>query len=80
MAAVVMRLFGYLRDEDRDEPSSLSEVTIVADAERLRSLAAFFNHAAEQMEQHADRFGHEHYSDFFGASESEMPEIVVSRG
>lgn len=57
-----MKIFGY-NDKD-DALLSLREVTIQADRERIKSLAAFLNHAAELMEKNGDKFGHIHYRDY----------------
>jgi hypothetical protein len=75
----MMRLYGYPKDQDLDSPLNMGEVTIVADSQTLRQLASYLNHAAKQMEEHRDSFGHEHYSDFVKDRVVGSPEIVVNR-
>lgn len=71
-----MKIYGY--KEGDDKLLSLKEVTIQADSERIKSLAAFLNHAAELMEKNGDKFGHVHYRDFV----KDLPkgvDLIVSR-
>lgn len=59
-----MKLYGYEHDTEREEPSPLREVTIVADPATLVRLADFLLEAARKMELHGERYGHEHFEDF----------------
>ena len=71
----MMRLYGYVADAAADQPSALGEVTLVAQAETLRRVAAFLLHAADEMERHGSLFGHEHLVDF--DRDYSGPDIVV---
>ncbi|MEQ1701891.1 MAG: hypothetical protein ABMA25_17420 [Ilumatobacteraceae bacterium] len=78
-----MDLFGYdVGFRDREEPEShrLGEITIgVRDVAELRRIAAFITHAAEQLELHGERFGHEHSRDWYVEWSDGSPDVVVAR-
>ena len=73
-----MKLYGYaIGDRTLHK---MQEVTIQADAKRIRSLAMFLNQTADLMEKHGDKFNHEHYSD----NVNDLPEdtdidVIVAR-
>ena len=54
-----MRCYGYIKDTDSETPSELEEVTMQAGPDTLRDLARFLLYAADQMELHGEKFGHE---------------------
>ena len=70
-----MKLFGYIRGDKKLH--SLEEITVQADSARIRSLAAFFSKAADLMDAHGDKFGHEHYRDSVGNPPKDTDVIVV---
>jgi hypothetical protein len=73
-----MKLFGHLSRSDDEQPSSLSEVTLLASAVELRSLAAFLLKCADDIEQRSQDFDHQHWRD---ADETvvDQPDIIVVR-
>jgi hypothetical protein len=78
-ATALMKLYGFPEAEALGSPVEMREMTIVAAPVVLRQLAAFLTHSAQQMEEHGDSFGHEHYTDFATGRADGSPEIVVSR-
>jgi hypothetical protein len=75
-----MRLFGYARDVDADEPLVLTEVSVVASAATLRRLAEFIHHAADELERTGTAFGHEHFKDYAQEMRSGPDVVVVGAG
>jgi hypothetical protein len=56
-----MKLYGYAIGDSTLH--KMQEVTIQADAKRIRSIAEFLSKTADLMEKHGDKFSHEHYCD-----------------
>jgi hypothetical protein len=56
-----MRFFGY--PKRTDEPTELSEVTLIASPKQLRKIAAFLLNAADGIEQRGMGWEHEHLAD-----------------
>jgi len=57
-----MKIFGY--DKDNNENLiELSEVSLIANPERLRSIATFLNKCANEIESQGSEWEHEHYSE-----------------
>jgi hypothetical protein len=73
-----MHCYGYIKNSDAEAPSELDEATIAADPGTLREIARFLTHVADLMDQHGDRFGHEHFEDFGKRREGEC-RLVVTR-
>jgi len=71
-----MKAFGYAETPETDTPLTLTEVTIAASAEELRKISEFLLHVASQMEEHGEKFGHEHFGDYSG-EKSEVQLIAV---
>ncbi|MED5612118.1 hypothetical protein VV867_30830 [Pseudomonas sp. JH-2] len=70
-----MKLYGY---EDAGALKELQEVSIVATASELRSLADMLVLAAKKIEGLAeDTSDHIHFSDFFKGMDSDSADIVV---
>ncbi|QDO84642.1 hypothetical protein FM037_17245 [Shewanella psychropiezotolerans] len=60
-----MEIYGYTNEQVAagvDKPSSLSEVTLVSNADDLREIAKFLNSIADQIDEDSDGFEHEHLS------------------
>jgi hypothetical protein len=72
-----MRLYGYPKDADADEPVTLDEVTVTASPSTLRRLAEFFLYVADEMDRHGPAFGHEHFGDYAREMRSAPAGIVV---
>ena len=58
-----MKAFGYTV-KDESDPQELTEVTLQVSPSVLRSIANFFNKAANDMEKMGQKFAHEHIQDF----------------
>ena len=73
-----MKFFGYPADTsiDCEEPTRLKEVTLCTDASTLRKISEFLLLVAEEMDQHGDAFGHEHFEDF-DRSQPVKPAFIV---
>ncbi len=68
-----MKFYGYQNDSEAESPDLLKEVTIAANPETLRQIAAFLLHTADLMDRHGDEFGHEH----FPSQDRDAPQLVV---
>lgn len=74
-----MKWYGYVAgDTAAETPSELEEAAVLADPATLRALARFFVHVADEMDKHGEKFGHEHFEDFFPAAEGQC-RVVVQR-
>jgi hypothetical protein len=65
-----MEIYGYNNEQVTagvDKPSSLSEVTLVSNSHDLREIAKFLNSIADQIDEDADGFEHEHLSNINGS-------------
>lgn len=74
-----MKIYGYADDALAIEdlaPVQLTEVTLVATPDELRSIARFFEACAREMEVHGTSWEHEHLSDRDRAFEA-SPNLVV---
>lgn len=69
-----MKLYGYARGEA--DLLTLSETTLVATSQELRSMAAFLLRAADRMDEFGANYSHEHISDVDEAFEG-SPQFVV---
>lgn len=76
-----VKLFGYPidADEDCESPLELKDVTLCASAETFREMAKFLIWTAQQMDDHGDDFGHEHFEDYTNRSISPARSLVVTR-
>ena len=78
MATVSMRVFGYSKRTVSDEGLlEMKEVSIAAAPATLRTLAAFLNAAAEEMEMDPKEFDHEHLQLHWDGWRENDPDFVV---
>jgi hypothetical protein len=74
-----MKIYGYSNQAlaaGQTQPSDLAEITIAADPNELRLIAAFLLSAADEMQSMGAKYSHEHLSDkqpSFGNS----PQFIV---
>jgi hypothetical protein len=74
-----MRCYGYNKGTEAETPLELEEVTIQAGPDTLRAVARFLIYAAEQMELHGTKFGHEHFEDYCQRQADECRLIVSGK-
>ena len=73
-----MKCYGYTAEGN--DLIELTEITIQADAEALRRLAAFINGCADQIVAYGQAWDHQHFQDsVFFDCDSSAPDIVVAR-
>lgn len=72
-----MRCYGYAHKSEDEKPMELGEITLAGTPATLRELARFLLLVAEKMEQHGDRFGHEHFEDFVQRSTEDCHVVIV---
>lgn len=76
-----MKIYGYAADTVEQEDAvakDLAEISLVADANELRMIAAFLNKTADNMDRMGATYDHEHLSDANHYFES-SPHFVVVR-
>lgn len=76
-----MKMYGYDLDASEQETAqakALAEISLVADSNELRMIAAFLNKTADNMDRMGSTYDHEHLSDSNRYFES-SPHFVVVR-
>ncbi|MDE1188710.1 MAG: hypothetical protein PW844_19965 [Pantoea sp.] len=70
-----MKIYGY-ENEDSDLVS-LQEMSLQVSVDELKELSRFITHTINLMEEHGDKFGDEHFSDFIKSTKH--PDIIITR-
>ena len=73
-----MKAYGYAKQND-SEVQELREVTLEVSSTTLRTIADFFNKAADDMDTMGDKFWHEHFQDFVENWSNENSDIIVMK-
>ncbi len=68
-----MKIYGY--ESDNSDLLSLNEVTLQLSVKELNDFIDFLKNTAKLMEDHDDKFGHEHFNDFI--KKDGKPDIIV---
>ena len=76
-----MKTYGYADGQPLNEHGLLRmrEVSFVANPEIVREIAAFFLHAASEMERLGDRYDHIHLQDNSAAWSEDWADIVICK-
>jgi len=75
---MMIEAFGYEVESEATRPAKLEELTLRAAPATLLALSAFFRRVAISMDEHGEKFGHEHFRDFVGSTFEGTDLIVVA--
>ncbi len=71
-----MKTFGYTIKNESD-PQELTEITLQVSPAKLRTIANFFNKAANDMEAMGKEFEHEHIQDYMEGWSNDNTDIII---
>lgn len=75
-----LEIHGYpVNSEYLEKPLQFQEVTFCCGPETLREIARFLSYAADEMELHGDRFGHEHLQHWSDSWPESAPDVIAVR-
>lgn len=74
-----MKLFGLKDGEDDAKSLELSEIAFTGHSAAVRTVAEFLLRSADRMDEHGDRFGHDHLRDEDVDWPAHFPDVVVAR-
>ncbi len=75
---MVFKFYGYSRDNNKDTPTELKEVSVLAEPELLKSLGQFLLSCANEIEVDKKlKWEHKHFRDVYSNLSSQSPDFVV---